>query len=122
VRPGQLVSTDQYVSKLKGRLPHTKGKEQEHEKYCGGTIFVDHASGRVFLRHQVTLTGSETLRAKHAFERECAQANIRVQAYRGDNGIYHGNEWQLDLMKQGQDMLYSGVGAHHQNGIAERAR
>ena len=33
------------VSKLLGRLPHTKGKESDAEKYCGGTIYVDEANG-----------------------------------------------------------------------------
>jgi hypothetical protein len=68
LKPGEMVSTDQYVSKQLGRLPHTRGKESANEKYHGGTIFVDEASGFVFLQHQVGLTASETIRSKHLFE------------------------------------------------------
>eukprot|EP00957_Ditylum_brightwellii_P116782 8907573-Ditylum_brightwellii.AAC.1 len=42
--PGQKVAADQYVSKVKGQLLHTKGKESAENMYSGGTIFVDHAS------------------------------------------------------------------------------
>ena len=41
LQPDDLVFVDQYVSKTKGRLPNTRGKESEHEMYNGGTIFVD---------------------------------------------------------------------------------
>jgi hypothetical protein len=54
LRPGQMVSLDQYMGSTPGRLPHTKGKELQKDKYTGGTIFVDHASGFVFIRNQVS--------------------------------------------------------------------
>jgi hypothetical protein len=44
LEPGQMVSIDQYISAVPGRLPHTKGKEAKKDKYNGGTIFGDHAS------------------------------------------------------------------------------
>ena len=121
LRPGQMVSTDQFVSQLGGRLPHTKGKEKEIEQYHGGTIFVDHASGFVYLQNQVSLNAAETIRAKNSFEREARNHGIHITGYRGDNGVYRSNDWRQDLHFKGQTMEYSGVGAHHQNGIAERA-
>jgi hypothetical protein len=121
LKPGQLVSTDQFVSQVRGRLPHTKGKESESEQYSGGTVFVDHASGFIFLANQVSLGASETLRAKHLFEREARNNGINISGYRGDNGVYRSAEFRKDLAIKGQSMDYSGVGAHHQNGIAERA-
>ena len=33
MRPGELVHTDQFISQLKGRLAHTKGKEKSKDKY-----------------------------------------------------------------------------------------
>ena len=48
--PGMVVSTDQFVSKVHGRLPHTMGKEKEQDMYCGGTIYVDHSSGYMLYR------------------------------------------------------------------------
>jgi hypothetical protein len=38
-----------------------------------------------------------------------------------DNGIYTSAEFTRELEKEGQGLKRSGVGAHHQNGIAERA-
>jgi hypothetical protein len=61
VRPGARVSVDQYISGLPGRLPNTYGKEPAKDRYHGGTLFVDHCSGFVFIRHQVSLASGETI-------------------------------------------------------------
>eukprot|EP00957_Ditylum_brightwellii_P142762 10878435-Ditylum_brightwellii.AAC.2 len=37
--PGQKVLVDQFVSKVKGRLAHTYGKEKTTDMYDGGAIF-----------------------------------------------------------------------------------
>jgi hypothetical protein len=68
LQPGDMVSIDQYVSTVPGRLPKTYGKEPKKDKYSGGTLFVDHATGYIYLGHQVSLRVGETLRTKHAFE------------------------------------------------------
>ena len=83
--PGSCVSMDQYISATPGRLPNTKGKEKKELKYNGGTIFVDHASSHVYLKHQVSLTAGETLRAKKAFEQYASSFGVRVKHYRADN-------------------------------------
>ena len=86
--PGAVVSTDQFVSSVKGRLPHTFGKEHPNEQFQGGTVFVDEASDFVFVQNQVSLNATETLQAKGRFEREAMQQGILIKSYRGDNGIY----------------------------------
>ena len=121
LKPGDMVSTDQYVSKLPGRLPHTKGKEKDKERYQGGTIYVDEASGFIFAQHQVSLNAAETIRGKHLFEREALTCGREIKNYRGDNGVFKTKEFINDLEQRRQTIRYSGVGAHHQNGIAERA-
>ena len=78
LRPGGLVSTDQFVSSVPGRLPHTFGKEKSHEKYTGGTIFVDEASGLMYVQNQVSLGAAETIKAKHNFEREESRHGIPI--------------------------------------------
>jgi hypothetical protein len=45
--PGHCVSVDYYMSSVVGRLPHTFG--QEWVRYSCGTLFVDHASGKLFI-------------------------------------------------------------------------
>ena len=119
--PGEMVSTDQYVSKETGRLPHTRGKESESERFVGGTIYVDEATGFVFAQHQISLGTAETIRGKHLFEREAGTCGVTIRNYRGDNGVYKAAEFVKDLNNRGQTIKYSGVGAHHQNGVAERA-
>lgn len=121
LKPGDMISTDQYVSKELGRLSHTRGKESDHERFVGGTIFVDEASGFVFAQHQVSLGAAETIRGKHLFEREAGTCGVTIRNYRGDNGVYKTKEFVKDLEDRRQTIRYSGVGAHHQNGVAERA-
>eukprot|EP00977_Amphora_coffeiformis_P022689 scaffold11272_cov158-Amphora_coffeaeformis.AAC.1 len=45
LEPGETVSVDQYESSVRGQRLETKGLEREDRKYCGGTLFYDHASG-----------------------------------------------------------------------------
>jgi hypothetical protein len=68
LKPGDGVSLDQYMSALPGHLLKGYGKEKKKEKHRGGTLFVDHASSLMYLRHQAYLRASETIKAKRAFE------------------------------------------------------
>jgi hypothetical protein len=74
--PGDMVSVDQYVSALPGHLPHTKGEEMKKDQYCGGTIFVDHASSKVFIKHQISLNAGETAMGKRMFKRDAMGAGV----------------------------------------------
>jgi hypothetical protein len=121
LRPGEKVSCDQYVSAVPSRLPHTKGKEPKKDKYNGGTLFVDHATGFVFLRSQVSLRTGETLRSKAAFEQDAKEHGITITNYLADNAPFGSNKFKADLTLKNQKIEYSGIGAHHQNGVVERA-
>ena len=68
LKPGDCVSVDQYESLVQGRRLETKGRERFKHKYCGGTLFYDHASGRIFVQHQVSLSAYDTMEATKAFE------------------------------------------------------
>lgn len=46
---------------------------------------------------------------------------IAIKNYHGDNGVYKTKEFRKDLADHKQTIQFSGVGAHHQNGIAEQA-
>jgi len=121
LQPGDTVSMDQYVAgKTLGRLPHTKGKESRNQKYVGGTIFTDHSSQFVFIRHQASLNSGETIRAKHAFEQEVQSFGVKIKQYLTDNTPFSSEEFMKDIQVQKQNIKFSGVGAHHQNGVAER--
>ena len=121
LRPGAMISSDQYVSSVPGRLPNTYGKETAANKYMGGTIFIDEASGFTFIKNQVSLGAAETIRAKHEFERDAQRNGIRISSYRADNGVYRSAAFREDLNKFKQTIQFSPVGGHHHNGVSERS-
>ena len=43
-----------------------------------------------------------------------------VMAFRGDNTSFKSDESRMELKDNDKTITYCGVGAHHQNGIAER--
>ena len=120
--PGQKVSVDHFVCSAKGRLIHTFGKEDPKKQYTGGCIFVDHASGYIFIEHQVHLNTQETLEAKKACENHFRDFGVVVSEYLSDNGsVFTSKQYTEHLLMFGQVNSFAGVGAHHHNGIAERS-
>ena len=119
--PGDLIFYDQYEARVEGRLFSARGYSSTSRKYCGGTIFCDAASKRIFVVHQVGLTGQKTVQAKLHFERYAAGVGVFIQNYCTDNGVYTSNQSALELQDKGQGIKHSGVGAHHHNGVAENA-
>jgi Reverse transcriptase (RNA-dependent DNA polymerase) len=120
LEPGNTVSMDQYQSPERGRLPNTYGKEKEEAKYGGGTIFIDHASTKIYVRHQVSLRAGETVQAKREFEQDAAKHGVRIKKYHADNGVFDSKEFSDHMKQCDQTIDFSGSGAHHQNGVAER--
>jgi hypothetical protein len=120
IYPGDCVSMDQYESTVRGRLPHTAGREPWLHRYVGGTLFCDNASGFVKVYHQSSLAAPDTVRSKRKFEQESGLSNVTIKRYHGDNGIFKSAEFIAETDCLGQDITFSGVGAHHQNGKAER--
>ena len=121
LRPGQCISVDQYESAKRGRLSHTRGRERHGHQYCGGTIFADHASNYVSCLHQVSLRAFDTVVSKRKFERMAKEYGVKIEKYHGDNGVFKAAEFRADIDAMHQGLDFSGVGAHHQNGVAERA-
>ena len=84
--PGDLVSVDHFIYSEKGRLIHTYGKEAPDEKFSGGCIFVDHASGYIHVELQQAVNSHQTLQAKDSFEAFCSEFGVIVKDYLTDNG------------------------------------
>ena len=83
---------------------------------------MDHATGYTRVFHQVSLSASETIRSKEHFEQDLRkQSCIKVKAYHTDDGIFKSAKFNKHLHDQSQHITFSGVGAKHQNGVAERA-
>ena len=54
------------------------------------------------------------------YETHNAEYGIAIRSYIGDSGIYKYKSFLDDIAKR-EKMSLSGVGAHGQNGVAERA-
>ncbi|KAI2500410.1 hypothetical protein MHU86_14081 [Fragilaria crotonensis] len=119
--PGQRISVDHFICSTRGRLLTSAGKTKLDDMYTGGCIFVDHASGYIFVEHQVSLNSHETLKAKESFERMCRNTGVTPQEYLADNSkTFTSSEFSRNLSDFQQVIRFAGVGAHHHNGIAER--
>jgi hypothetical protein len=101
-----------------GRLFNGKGKTKESKMYKGGCVFIDSASGYVHIELQAVLGSTETLKAKEAFELMCQDAGVFPKEYLMDNSS--GLPPRPYVLKLDQRTIFSGIGAHHHNGIAER--
>jgi hypothetical protein len=122
MEPGDLVSMDQFVSKTGGRLLTGFGRERDGNRYHGGTIFNDAASGVIRVESQVSLGATETIGSKERFEEWLwNMALAEVKRYHSDNGVFVADEFREDCKSKDQKQTFSGVGAKHQNARAERA-
>ena len=117
--PGAVVSVDQLESPVPGFVPIARGQPTTSH-YHGASVFADHASGFTYVHLHQALTMQETLDAKHAFERVAHQHAVRIMHYHCDNGRFADRVFLDDVCKAGQTITFCGVGAHHQNGVAER--
>ena len=118
--PGQRVSVDHYQSTQPGRLYSSRGGVGPKSRFVGGAVFVDHASGLIKVMHQVSLDAVETIKSKLFFEKEAWQDGVKIQAYHTDNGVFTSKAFLDELITTNQRVRFSGSGAAHQNGVAER--
>eukprot|EP00804_Cyclotella_cryptica_P007267 CCRYP_017868-RA/>CCRYP_017868-RA protein AED:0.22 eAED:0.06 QI:0/0/0/1/1/1/2/0/1188 len=121
VSPGDCVSCDHYISPTPGRTISHSGHSTTRNGYVGGTIWVDHASKWIFHQPQHSLTSSDTVRGKLLLEREAADVNVKIKSIHTDNGVFNSKEFREHCSSLNQKLSFSGVGAHHQNGVAENA-
>jgi hypothetical protein len=115
--PGQRVSADTYKAAHLGRLQNTRGRENDSDKYVGGTILLDIASKFIYLKHSPNHTAEFVVKAKHEFESFANDFNVKIREYAGDNTPFGDNAFRQDCEVQGQRLSLSGPYAHHQNSI-----
>ena len=117
--PGSGTSCDHIISHEPGLIPQVTGR-LTHARYAGSIIFSDHYSDYTYV-HMITSTSTEeTMIAKRAYERVAKEHGVSlVRHYRADNLRFNDIQFQEDCKKNGQTFSYCGVGAHHQNGLAE---
>ena len=120
--PGQEVSVDHFICSQQGRLFTSRGRSADKDMFCGGCLFIDHASNFVHVEFQKVLTSHATINSKLSFEDFCRDHGVVASRYLSDNGsAFTSTEYSDHLSTFEQITRFAGVGAHHHNGHAERA-
>jgi transposase InsO family protein len=117
--PGDVVSVDQLETSTPGFI----GQITEiltRQRIVGSTIFVDQASDMGYVYHHLSMSSEETVKAKESFERYAKSYGVNIKHYHADNGRFKDKAFMKSIEDSGQTISFSGVGAHHQNGIAEK--
>jgi transposase InsO family protein len=65
------------------------------------------------------LTASDTICGNLLVERKAADVVVSIKGYHSDNGVFSSAKFHAPCSELGQSLHFSGVGAHHQNGVAE---
>jgi len=117
--PGEGVSTDGMEAGTPGRVFSASGLPST-KKYRYATFWVDHHSRYVHVTMHKSKKAEELLRSKNDFEDFAARYGVRLKNIRADNGVYTAKTIQSSCMKQQQNLSFCAVGAHWQNGIAQR--
>ncbi len=62
-----------------------------------------------------------TLEAKQSFERHADNFGVSIEGYHADNGRFSEQKFREEVQRCNQQLHFCAIGAHHQNGIVERA-
>ena len=119
MKPGDIVSVDQLESSTPGFMGQITGT-LTRQRLVGSTVFVDQASDMTYIYHHTSLSSEETVRAKEAFESFALSHGVRIKQYHADNGRFKDKAFMQSIQDNKQTISFAGVGAHHQNGIAEK--
>lgn len=117
--PGQGFSSDGLESATPGRPFTTKGSPSKL-RYDFVSFWVDHMSTFVYVTFHASKAATELVKSKTEFEQFVAKYNVRIQSIRADNGVYSTQLFRDSCTKHQQTLTFCAVGAHWQNGIAER--
>ncbi len=88
--------------------------------YSCGTLFANHTSGKLFNFCQYSTNANETISSKCHLESLARQEVNSIKEYHADNGVFASNAFKENCALLNQKYSFGGVGAHHQNGIAEQ--
>jgi len=117
--PGDGVSSDGLESGTPGRPFTTKGSASK-TRYNYVSFWVDHATAFVYVTFHSTKAATELVKSKLEFETFADRFNVRIRNIRADNGVYAAQLFRDACLKKQQNLTFCAVGAHWQNGIAER--
>jgi hypothetical protein len=90
------------------------------QRYRVATVFVDHYSGLGYIYLQHSTGDDETIQAKKTFKAYARSHDVIIRHYHANNGIFAANKWLVHVENKDQSITFCGVGAHFQNGVAEK--
>ena len=99
-------------------MPQATGRLTKN-RFWGCVLYSDHHSDFIFSFLISTPTSEETLASKLAYERVASAHGVKVKAYHADNLRFNDSNFRRSCVAAGQQITFCGVGAHHQNAIAE---
>ena len=73
------------------------------------------------VRHQVSLAASNTIESLFLVMCKAMESGVELKRFHTNNGIFKSKAFVETLKDNYQMITKSGIGAHHQNGVAERA-
>jgi transposase InsO family protein len=117
--PGDVVSVDQIESSIPGLLAQITGS-LTRKRIVGLSVYVDHGSDLSYIYHHTSMSSKETLKGKESFEQFARTHGVHIKHYHADNGRFKDNLFIKAIERNNKTISFSGVGAHHQNGIAEK--
>ena len=119
--PGETVSMDHFVCSTRDQLFTSRGRSKDEDMYTGEPFMSiwKQTWSMWFQRH---LNTHGTFAATAEFKRMCLHAGVIPQEYLSDNGsAFTSREYMAHLRQFSQISRFAGVGAHHHNGVSERA-
>ena len=119
--PGDCFSVDNFECPILGRRNETYGKEPSNKRCCGGSIWVDHASGFIFVHLQTHNDTADALVGKQLLEQFSRDCGVEIKKFRADNNPFGSKDFKADCALKGQHLDFSAPYAHHMNGVSERA-
>jgi hypothetical protein len=120
IKPGSVISGDHLEAGTTGLIHQTKGRRTK-KRHKVATIWVDHFSDFISVHTQESTEAEQTVKAKLELETFAKRFNVHIYAYCTDNGTFTAKDFVEAVNNAGQHFTQCGVGAHWQNGIAERA-
>ena len=106
------------MSNVPGLVAQMDGRPTS-SRYKVVTVFVDQATGFSCVHFQKTTNAEETVAGKEPFECQAASMGHKIQHYHADNSIFASKIWRAHCISKHQGLSFTGIGAHHQNGVAE---
>eukprot|EP00957_Ditylum_brightwellii_P042268 3201509-Ditylum_brightwellii.AAC.1 len=106
------------ISGKPGLVPQISGRLTKR-RVIGATIYADHYSNLLYIHLVQSMSGEDTQQSKWAYERITMMHHVKIKQYHSENGHFGEKDFCNACEAQGQKFTFCGVGAHHQNRIAE---